>query len=144
MISTPSNPSSGFIDAGRFMAGTMVAARYRIIELLGRGGMGEVYRADDVTLNQSIAMKFLPPLFGADAKWLERVSTMRCGWARQVTHPNVCRVFDIGEFQGDQFISMEYVDGENLASLLRRIGRVPLDKGVQIAAAVVCGAGGGA
>ena len=123
---------SGFVDAGRFMAGTVVAGRYRIIELLGRGGMGEVYRADDITLNQSVALKFLPALFGQDQKWLDRFRN-EVRLARQVTHPNVCRVFDIGEYQGEQFISMEYVDGENLASLVRRIGRVPHDKAVQMA-----------
>ncbi|HVX86778.1 MAG TPA: serine/threonine-protein kinase [Phycisphaerae bacterium] len=135
---TPSGSGSGFVDAGRFMAGTIVAGRYRIIELLGRGGMGEVYRADDLALNASIAMKFLPPLFGADAKWLERLKN-EVRVARQVTHPNVCRVFDLGEFQGEQFITMEYVDGENLASLLRRIGRVPDDKGLQIARQLCAG-----
>ncbi|MGN6371051.1 MAG: four helix bundle protein, partial [Phycisphaerae bacterium] len=139
--STPSSLSSsstGFVDAGRFMAGTMVAGRYRIIELLGRGGMGEVYRADDITLNASIALKFLPALFGQDQTWLERFKN-EVRLARQVTHPNVCRVFDLGEFQGEQFISMEYVDGENLGSLLRRIGRVPHDKALQIARQLCAG-----
>ncbi len=130
--------SSGIVDAGRFMAGTVAAGRYRIIELLGRGGMGEVYRADDIMLNQSIALKFLPALFGTDQKWLERFRN-EVRLARQVTHPNVCRVFDIGEFQGEQFISMEYVDGENLASLLRRIGRLPHDKAMQIARQLCAG-----
>jgi serine/threonine-protein kinase len=129
--STSSGSGSGYVDPGRFAAGTVAAGRYRIIELLGRGGMGEVYRADDILLNQSIALKFLPALFGSDQKWLERFRN-EVRLARQVTHPNVCRVFDIGEFQGEQFISMEYIDGENLASLLRRIGRVPHDKATQI------------
>jgi Protein kinase domain len=137
-----SNPSSGsnsgFVDAGRFMAGTVATGRYRIIELLGRGGMGEVYRADDITLNQSVALKFLPALFGQDQTWLERFYN-EVRLARQVTHPNVCRVFDIGQFQGEHFISMEYVDGENLASLLRRIGRLPNDKGLQIARQLCAG-----
>jgi serine/threonine-protein kinase len=137
-ISPASTSTSGYIDAGRFMAGTMVAGRYRIIELLGRGGMGEVYRADDITLNQSVALKFLPALFGSDQKWLDRFKN-EVRLARQVTHPNVCRVFDIGEFQGEQFISMEYVDGEDLASLLRRIGRVPHDKAIQIARQLCAG-----
>ncbi|HUO07038.1 MAG TPA: serine/threonine-protein kinase [Phycisphaerae bacterium] len=136
--SSLSSSHSGFVDAGRFMAGTMVAGRYRIIELLGRGGMGEVYRADDITLNQSIALKFLPALFGQDQTWLERFKN-EVRLARQVTHPNVCRVFDIGEFQGEQFISMEYIDGENLGSLLRRIGRVPHDKALQIARQLCAG-----
>ncbi len=123
---------SGFVDPGRFTAGTVVAGRYRIIELLGRGGMGEVYRADDIKLDQTIALKFLPRMFSQDTKWLERFHN-EVRIARQVSHPNVCRVFDIGEFEGEQFISMEYIDGENLASLLRRIGRVSYDKAIQIA-----------
>ncbi len=135
-----SGTRSGIVDPGRFPAGSMVAGRYRIIELLGRGGMGEVYRADDITLNQSVALKFLPALFGNDAKWLERFRN-EVRLSRQVTHPNVCRVFDIGEFQGEQFISMEYVDGENLASLLRRIGRVPHDKAVLLARQLCAGLG---
>jgi serine/threonine-protein kinase len=130
--------SSGIVDPGRFPAGTVAAGRYRIIELLGRGGMGEVYRADDITLNQSVALKFLPSLFGSDPKWLERFRN-EVRLARQVTHPNVCRVFDIGEYQGEQFISMEYIDGENLASTLRRIGRVPHDKAMQIARQLCAG-----
>ncbi|HVT80454.1 MAG TPA: serine/threonine-protein kinase, partial [Phycisphaerae bacterium] len=129
---------SGIVDPGRFPAGMMVAGRYRIIEMLGRGGMGEVYRADDITLNQSVALKFLPALFGSDAKWLERFRN-EVRLARQVTHPNVCRVFDIGEYQGEQFLSMEYVDGENLASLLRRIGRVPHDKAILLARQLCAG-----
>ena len=100
--------------------------------------MGEVYRADDITLNQSVALKFLPALFGKDQKWLDRFRN-EVRLARQVTHPNVCRVFDIGEFQGEQFISMEYVDGENLASLLRRIGRLPHDKAMQMARQLCAG-----
>ncbi len=135
-----SGSRSGFVDAGRFMAGTVAAGRYRIIELLGRGGMGEVYRADDITLNQAVALKFLPAIFGQDPTWLERFKN-EVRLARQVTHPNVCRVFDIGEYQGEQFLSMEYVDGENLASLLRRIGRVPHPQGVQIARQLCAGLG---
>jgi serine/threonine-protein kinase len=133
-----SGTRSGFVDPGRFPAGSVVAERYRIIELLGRGGMGEVYRADDITLNQSVALKFLPALFGSDAKWLARFRN-EVRLSRQVTHPNVCRVFDIGEYKGEQFISMEYVDGENLASLLRRIGRVPHDKAVLLARQLCAG-----
>ncbi|MCL2648153.1 MAG: protein kinase [Phycisphaerales bacterium] len=126
------------VDAGRFTVGAIVADRYRIIELLGRGGMGEVYRADDTTLNQSVALKFLPALFSSDEKWLARFRD-EVRLARLITHTNVCRVFDIGTFQGEQFISMEYVDGENLASLLRRIGRLPNDKALQIARQLCAG-----
>lgn len=116
--------------------GTTLAGRYRIINTLGKGGMGEVYRADDLTLGVSVALKFLPASVAHDPVRLEHFrSEVRL--ARQVSHPNVCRVFDIGESGGDAarrvFISMEYVDGEDLAGLLRRIGRLPHDKAVQIA-----------
>lgn len=137
-ISDGPGSRSGYVDAGRFTAGTVVDERYRVIELLGRGGMGEVYRADDLRLEQTVALKFLPALFGKDAKWLERFNN-EVRLSRQVSHPNVCRVFDIGEYKGEPFISMEYVDGENLARLLRRIGRVPQDKAVQIARQLCAG-----
>jgi predicted Ser/Thr protein kinase len=93
--------------------------------------MGEVYRATDLTLGQSVALKFLPALASSDPRWLERFhSEVRI--ARQVSHPNVCRVYDIGEADGLPFLSMEYVDGEDLSTLLRRIGRLPSDKAIEI------------
>ena len=89
---------------------------------LGRGGMGEVYRADDLKLGQPVALKFLPPDVDRDPARLMQLHT-EVRMARQVSHPNVCRVYDIDEVDGHTFLSMEYVDGEELASLLRRIGR---------------------
>jgi serine/threonine-protein kinase len=123
---------------GRFESGTVIAERYRIISLLGLGGMGEVYRAEDLTLDQPVALKFLPPAVENDPSWLERLHN-EVRLSRQVTHPNVCRVFDLGEVNGEQFISMEFVDGEDLASLLRRIGRLPRDKAIQIARQLCAG-----
>ncbi len=112
--------------------GVLVADRYRIVALLGRGGMGEVYRADDLRLGQPVALKFLPGSLDRDSARLERfLGEVRT--ARQVSHPNVCRVYDIGEVAGHHFLSMEYIDGEDLASLLRRIGRLPADKALEIA-----------
>ena len=113
-------------------AGTILAGRYRIVGLLGRGGMGEVYRADDLTLGQPVALKFLPASAAADAAALARFHN-EVRIARQVSHPNVCRIHDLGEAGGEPFLSMEYVDGEDLASLLRRIGRLPADKAVESA-----------
>src|SRR6185295_2386962 len=79
-----------------FTPGTVLAERYRIIGLLGRGGMGEVYRADDLKLGTPVALKFLPRTLGDDPARYERfLGEVRI--ARQVAHPNVCRVFDIGE-----------------------------------------------
>jgi len=116
----------------------MLLDRYRIVGRLGRGGMGEVFRADDMKLGQPVALKFLP----AD---LERGSSALARFhhevkiARQVSHPNVCRVYDIAEADGQHFISMEYVDGEDLRSLLRRIGRLPEDKALQISRQMCAG-----
>ncbi len=108
----------------RFTPGTLVAERFRIIALLGRGGMGEVYRADDVKLGQQVALKFLPETLEHDRERLQRLySEVRLG--RQVSHPNVCRLYDIVEWERSHFITMEYIDGEDLGSLLRRIGKLP-------------------
>jgi serine/threonine-protein kinase len=126
-MATPSTSSSTF-DEGRFPPGTLLADRYRIVALLGKGGMGEVYRANDLKLAQAVAMKFLP---SNDLRMVERFrSEVRI--ARQVSHPNVCRVYDIGEAEGRAFLTMKYVDGEDLASLLRRIGGLPHDKALEI------------
>jgi serine/threonine protein kinase len=116
----------------------MLTGRYRIIGRLGRGGMGEVYRADDLTLGQPVALKFLPAASVQDSAFIERFRA-EVRNARGVSHPNVCRVYDIGEVNGEQFISMEYVDGEDLATLLRRIGRLPPAKALEIARQLCAG-----
>ncbi|MCG3124879.1 MAG: Serine/threonine-protein kinase PknD [Phycisphaerales bacterium] len=119
-------------------AGSLLAGRYRIVARLGGGGMGEVYRADDLTLGQSVALKFLPADAVARPGWLDRFrSEVRL--TRQISHPNVCRVYDIGESQGQVFLSMEFVDGEDLSSVIRRIGRLPHEKAVQIARQICFG-----
>ena len=130
--------SSDSIDGGTFAAGTVLVERYRIIGLLGRGGMGEVYRADDLKLGQPVALKFLPRAFAADAARRERFFA-EVRLARQVSHPNVCRVYDVGEIDGQHYLSMEYVDGEDLASLLRRIGRLPQDKALELSRELCAG-----
>ncbi|MEP7304595.1 MAG: protein kinase [Acidobacteriota bacterium] len=89
--------------------------RYRLIALLGRGGMGEVYRADDLTLDLPVALKFLPDRIAAgDPRLPQFHNELRI--ARQVSHKNVCRVCDLGESDGRRFLTMEYVDGEDLSS----------------------------
>ena len=124
-------------DEGRFAAGMLIAERYRIISLLGRGGMGEVFRADDLTLGQPVALKFLPDSM-IDKSMLERFRN-EVRIARRISHPNVCRVYDIGETDNQVFLSMEYVDGEDLSSLLRRVGRLPRDKAMEIARKICAG-----
>ena len=130
--------SSDSIETGGFTPGAILAERYRIIGLLGRGGMGEVYRADDLKLGQPVALKFLPRHLASDKDRLERFyAEVRI--ARQVSHPNVCRVYDVAEIDGQQYLSMEYVDGEDLASLLKRIGRLPADKALDISRELCAG-----
>lgn len=130
--------SSDSISHGRFAPGTMFDGRYRITGLLGKGGMGEVYRADDLRLGQQVALKFLPDALTDDpirlAQFHNEVRT-----ARQVSHPNICRVYDIGEVDGHLYLSMEYVDGEDLAASLRRIGRFPEDKATDLARQLCAG-----
>jgi serine/threonine-protein kinase len=122
----------------RLTAGAIVAGRYRLVALLGRGGMGEVYRADDLTLDQSVALKFLPAGIAVDAAHLAQFHN-ELRTARQVSHKNVCRLYDLGEADGRRFLTMEYIDGEDLASLLRRIGRFPEDRAVAIARQLCAG-----
>jgi serine/threonine-protein kinase len=130
-VKPPANSSAGLADR-RFTPGALLADRFRIVALLGKGGMGEVYRAEDVKLGQQVALKFLPLAVAADNAKLQRLyGEVRIG--RQVSHPNVCRLHDVMEWQGHHFISMEYIDGEDLASLLRRIGQLPESKALDIA-----------
>ncbi len=122
----------------RFVPGTVLAERYRIVAQVGRGGMGEVYRADDLRLGQTVALKFLPVLRGKkpdDLAQLHREVRI----ARQISHPNVCRVFDIGDSDGVPFLTMEFVDGEDLASLMKRIGRLQPDKAIQLSQQLCAG-----
>jgi serine/threonine-protein kinase len=121
-----------------FQPGQVLASRYRVIGLLGRGGMGEVYRADDLQLAQAVALKFLGRGFADRPDMLERFRG-EVRNARQVSHPNICRVYDIGEVDGQFFLSMEYVDGEDLATLLKRIGRLPRAKADQVARQLCAG-----
>jgi len=116
----------------------MLAGRYRVLGLIGRGGMGEVYRANDVKLSQLVALIFLPEAAARHERKLARLHA-EVRIARQVSHPNVCRVYDIGELDGLPFLTMEYVDGEDLGSLLRRIGRLPGDKAIEIAGHLCAG-----
>jgi serine/threonine-protein kinase len=126
------------VQQQRFAPGTLIASRYRIISRLGKGGMGEVFRADDLILGQPVALKFLPESASVNMNLLGRFyDEVRI--ARQIAHKNVCRVYDIGEIEGQPYLSMEYIDGEDLASLLRRIGRLPGDKALEFARKLCAG-----
>ena len=98
-LARPVDPPHIASDRGRYLPGVIFASRYRIVALLGRGGMGEVYRADDLKLGQPVALKFLPRDSRGDPERLERFHN-EVRLARQIAHPNVCRVYDIGEAEG--------------------------------------------
>ena len=124
--------------AAMFLPGKILADRYRIVSLLGRGGMGEVYRADDLKLDQPVALKFLPAALAEDPS-LRKALYNEVRQARLVAHRHVCRVYDIGEAEGLHFLSMEYIEGEHLGSLLRRIGRLPGGKAIELARQLCAG-----
>jgi Protein kinase domain len=138
VVPVPAPISSHPPRNGGFSPGTVLVERYRIVALLGRGGMGEVYRAEDLKLGNVVALKFLPASLQKDAAALAGFHA-EVRNARQVSHPNVCRVYDIGEVNGQHFLTMEYIDGEDLASLLRRIGRLPGDKALETAHQICAG-----
>ena len=111
-----------------FAPGEVFAGRYRMVERIGSGGMGDVWCADDLVLETEVALKVIASTNPAAR---ERIfSEVRL--ARQITHPAVCRVFDVGEAEGLIFFSMERIRGEDLAALLRRVGRLPQEKVVDI------------
>ncbi len=134
----PSPASLGIGERTAFTPGDTLAGRYRIVLQVGKGGMGDVYRAHDLELSQAVALKFLPADLQSDSTRLERFRR-EVRIARQVAHPNVCRVYDIGQADGLHFLSMEYIDGEDLGSLLRRIRRLPGDKAVEMARELCAG-----
>jgi serine/threonine protein kinase/tetratricopeptide (TPR) repeat protein len=112
--------------------GTLFAGRYQVIEELGRGGMGRVYKVLDTELNEKIALKLLRPEVAADPDAVERFRH-ELKSARQVAHKNVCRMFDIGRADGAPYITMEFVPGEDLKRLIRKIGQMPTGRTVSIA-----------
>jgi serine/threonine-protein kinase len=129
-------------SAWRFSAGELVAAgRYKILGPLGGGGAGEVYKAHDQIMDQDVALKFLARgQSGGDPACSRFVSEV--AMAREVAHPNVVRVYDVGQLAGGEvFLSMEFIDGEDLALLLRRVGRLSPEKTAQIARELCAGLG---
>ncbi|MGD9590159.1 MAG: protein kinase [Pyrinomonadaceae bacterium] len=132
---TPITTTGG---SGRFVAGTVLAGRYRVVGLIGKGGMGEVYKAEDLELEQTVALKFLPEELAKNEELLRRFRG-EVRNARQVSHANVCRVFDIGETEGLYYLTMEYIDGDDLSMLLKRIGRFPSDRAVEVSRQICMG-----
>jgi serine/threonine-protein kinase len=120
--------------------GTVIAGRYRLLGFLGRGGMGEVYRAADLELGEDIAIKFIHRC-AVRGEMLARRARDEVRLARLVTHPNVTRLHDIGEDEAQLFITMEYVSGEDLKTLLQRVGRLSNEKAIDVAQQLCFGLG---
>lgn len=118
--------------AGEPARGALLAGRYEVIEELGRGGMGTVYRVEDQKIKAEIALKLIKPEIAADRETIERFRN-ELKLTRMISHPNVCRMFDLGEDQGTSFITMEYVRGEDLRSLIRMSGRLEICAALSIA-----------
>jgi len=114
-----------------FTRGSQFAQRYEIIEELGRGGMGQVYRVEDTKIREEIALKLIKPEISLDLKTIERFQN-ELKTARKISHRHVCRMFDLGEDRGLHYITMEYVDGEDLKNLIRRVGRLDTDTAIKI------------
>jgi serine/threonine-protein kinase len=127
-----------FSPPDEFATGSFFADRYRIIEEIGHGGMGNVYKAFDTKVREKIALKIIRPEIARDGTTVERFRN-ELKLARQITHPHVCRVFDLGESGGMPFLTMEFVPGENLALMLRMAGPLPPETAVAYARQIAQG-----
>ena len=112
--------------------GSTFAGRYQIIEELGKGGMGKVYRVLDKKLKEEVALKFIKPEIASDKETIERFSN-ELKLARKIGHRNVGRMYELMEDEGAHFITMEYVSGEDLKSFIHRVGQLPIGKAISIA-----------
>jgi tetratricopeptide (TPR) repeat protein len=112
--------------------GKTFAGRYEIIEELGSGGMGKVYKVFDREIEEKIALKLLKPEIAAREKTIKRFRN-ELKYARKISHKNVCRMFDLNREEGKYFITMEYVPGEDLKNVIRMMGRLSVGKAVVIA-----------
>jgi serine/threonine protein kinase len=122
LVSPPAGPARG----------TLFAGRYEVIEELGRGGMGRVYKVYDQKIKEVIALKLIHPEISVNEKAVDRFRN-ELKFARKIGHRHVCRMFDLGEDDHKFFITMEYVEGENLKSFIRRSGQLAPRKAISIA-----------
>jgi serine/threonine-protein kinase len=118
--------------------GTIYANRYEVIEELGAGGMGEVYRVYDKKIEEEVALKLLKPEISSNKRTIERFKN-EIRIARKISHRNVCRMHDLNEESGTQFITMEYVPGEDLKSFILRARHLPVATALSIAKQVCDG-----
>jgi serine/threonine protein kinase/tetratricopeptide (TPR) repeat protein len=116
---------------GFLPVGTLLASRYEIVQLLGEGGMGAVYKALDRELDRIVALKVIRPNL-AGHEWILQRFKQELILARQITHRNVIRIYDLGEAAGMKFITMEYVEGETLKTILQHEGKLPPPEAAKI------------
>jgi len=128
--SAPEGPEAA-VRAKRLVLGTVIGERYEIIRLLGQGGMGVVYRARDRALDREVALKVIRADMAANPQVLNRFK-QELILARQITHRNVIRIFDLGQAEGLKFITMEFIEGEDLQSLLRRAKKLNAEEAARI------------
>src|SRR5580704_9756518 len=131
-VAVTPRPSSEAAAKGQLEPGTLLAERFEILQLLGQGGMGAVYKARDTELERLVALKLIRPELASHPEILRRFK-QELILAREVTHRNVIRIFDLGQAQGIKFITMEYVEGRDLKSLIHEKGKLTADEAVPIA-----------
>jgi serine/threonine protein kinase/tetratricopeptide (TPR) repeat protein len=120
------------IPKEELIRGSTLANRYEIIEELGKGGMGRVYRVEDTKLKQEVALKLVKPEIAKNKETIDRFRN-ELKTARMIAHKNVCRMFDLGEAEGAHFITMEYVRGEDLKSMIQRSGQLGIGTAISVA-----------
>jgi serine/threonine protein kinase/Flp pilus assembly protein TadD len=118
--------------------GSTFAARYQIIEELGKGGMGKVYKVHDTKIKEKIALKLIKPEIAKDKKMIERFSN-ELRLTRKIRHKNICQMFDLGEERGTHFITMEFVEGQDLKKLIRQTGQLAIGTTINVAKQVCDG-----
>lgn len=118
--------------------GSTFARRYQIIEELGKGGMGKVYKANDIDIKEKVAIKLIKPEISTDKNTIERFQN-ELKFARKIRHKNVCQMYDLNREEGTYYISMEYVEGENLRNMIRMSGQLGIGTTISVAKQVCAG-----
>jgi tetratricopeptide (TPR) repeat protein/predicted Ser/Thr protein kinase len=127
----PAQPASGSLAGSALQPGTVLGNRYEIISMLGQGGMGAVYKATDREVERAVALKVIRPELAIHPEILQRFK-QELILARQVTHRNVIRIFDLGDADGIKFITMEFIEGQDLRSLVTEKGKLTPEETVRI------------
>src|ERR1700689_5328095 len=130
-VAVTPRPTSEAAAQGQLQPGTLLAERFEILQLLGQGGMGAVYKARDTELERLVALKLIRPELASHPEILRRFK-QELILAREVTHRNVIRIFDLGQAQGIKFITMEFVEGRDLRGLIHEKGKLTVDEAVPI------------